>query len=219
MTLNVYEYYDKPVTLPLYDETNHLLVNLTEAKLHTWGKDVTAEDLEPALHLIAKSAKYAATYAVTIVKGRWIVGEPAIKKSALYATSYALKILAKDPNWSYPNGRWPDAEPAIMKEPFSAFIYAMHVIKGRWKVAEPYIMVDGYYAVEYAEQILAKDPEWSYPNGRWPGAEPYIIKSPEHAYIYAKGVLKHRWEKAEPIIKNDTYVWRQYRHTFDISEE
>lgn len=48
-------------------------------------------------------------------------------------------------------------------------------------------------------------------------AEPMIVTDPEWACWYACNLLRHRWKKAEPVIK-DSVFWNYYAKHFDIKE-
>jgi hypothetical protein len=75
---------------------------------------------------ILKNSKYSYLYALNVIKGRWMEGEPVIMKDPYYAYSYALDII---------QDRWKEAEEYIMKDSVNAFWYAFNVIKDRWPEA------------------------------------------------------------------------------------
>ena len=221
--LNLYYYHDHPETLPLNNELRDPLSYLQEFKIMKWGKSIPLSDLEPVLHIIAKSASLSMAYANYALKRRWPEGENAIMRVPFYAMAYAMNVLAKDPDWPHKNGRWPEAEPHLMTDAWAAGMYASAIFKGRWPEAEPYIIKAPNHAVEYAISILANDSKWTsqegHENGRWPEAEPDIMKDPGSAAIYAQEVLKARWEEAEPIIKTDFNYWKHYAYKFDLPRE
>ena len=141
MLLNVYKYFDEPESLPHYHgiHDKFALIN----KWHSWGDEISVEELKPLLGIIKRNPEYAFLYARGVMRSRWIEAEPAIMTHPTYAEWYAEFVLAKDPEWTsikgHENGRWPEAENYIMKDPYQAYMYAKNVIKDRWIEAEPHI--------------------------------------------------------------------------------
>ena len=76
------------------------------------------------------------TYALDVIKGRWLEVEEVIKKSPRYAMIYARDII---------KGRWLEGEEVIKKSPRWVCNYAEIVIGGRWLEAE---------------ETIKKDPMW-----------------------------------------------------------
>ena len=173
--------------------------------------------------VIAEPAS-AASYAATVIHGRWPEAEPVIMKNAWAILAYAEKVL---------EGRWPEAEEYIKTDPGMATQYAVSVIEDRWPEAEEYIKTDPYTAASYASSLLGEPwPEAepvimtepgaaaSYARNTlrrpWPEAEPVIMQSPASAAFYATHVLKRRWPEAEPVIKRNSREWFKYKREFNI---
>ena len=140
----------------------------------------------------------AASYAATVIHGRWPEAEPVIMTEPGAAASYARTALRRP---------WPEAEPVIMQSPASAAFYVTHVLKRRWPEAEPVIMKDPHIAAFYAKDVLKR---------RWPEAEPDIAKHPYAAYVYAVDVMDRPWPEAEPAIKQNARFWKEYKDLLDI---
>lgn len=67
-------------------------------------------DVDPILHIIKKSPRYAYRYAkYRLQNGRWVEAEPYIMKDPQYAHYYAYNIL---------KSRWVEAEKNIMKNEY-----------------------------------------------------------------------------------------------------
>jgi hypothetical protein len=71
--------------------------------------------------VIAESSGCYCLYALRVVNGRFIKGEPAIQKSVLSSFMYAKRIM---------KGRWFEAEHTMSKARGYAIRYAEEVIKG-----------------------------------------------------------------------------------------
>lgn len=196
--LNIYNYYDKPKTLPLYNEMlesfkwSDMIISYVLGDPEAEG--ITEEEIRAQAQkherIIAKTAEAAYMYASLILRHRFPAGERAILSSPNTALDYCIMVLAKDPNWKYKSGRWPEAEPAIMQS--------------------------SYDAVLYAKYILVKEPTWPHENGQWPEAEPYIMRDPEGALNYALYARKARWPAAEKYIKTDEDAWDVYTSHFKV---
>lgn len=213
--LNVYKYHTNSTELPLYNKLSDKLHLIGTAR--TWTPDMM-DELEPVKNVIANNPRAAYNYAFRVVRGRFPEGEAAIGRVADLAYDYAWTILSNDPEWvkikGHEHGRWPEAEDTIKTDPHSAFYYADYIIKGRWEEAEPYILKQVNISVEYAIDVL---------KCRWkdvgrPEAEQAIMKDPELAFIYARRIIKDRWLEAEPYIKTDAHIWKDYRRTFKVKE-
>jgi hypothetical protein len=79
----------------------------------------------------ATKPKWAYGYARRILEGRFLAGEPYLKKRPHWAYNYALWVIG---------GRWPEAEPYIMSLPETAALYAIRILKTRWPEAEDVIL-------------------------------------------------------------------------------
>lgn len=163
--LNLYKMYDKPKTLPGYNELNPVLTSMQKLLDYKRINPGEIERLKEHSHLLARSAELATKFARDITGERFPEGEEAISKNAGYAYLYALNVL---------KCRWkdigkPEAEDAIKKDLYWAYNYARNVIQGRFYEAEPYIMKNPEHAFDYARDII---------KGRWEDAEP-ILKSDE----------------------------------------
>lgn len=147
--LNLYKYYDDAKSLPMYNDMTELFPLLQ--KWYEW-EPTDIEELEPVLHIIARSSKLSFYYACNVIQGRWTGGENAVKRTPEFAYHYAVSILAEDPEWPHANGRWPEAEPVIMKSGFEACMYAVYILKHRWPEAEPYISKSNWWQ-EYKDKF------------------------------------------------------------------
>lgn len=185
--LNIYKYYTEPSSLPMSEIRG--AVSLLQSP-QTW-EAATKHHLEQVIHIVAKDPK--AAYRYIIMFGNF--------------------------------ERWPEAEPAIATNAHSSYEYALRIIKGRFEKGEAIISSEPFYAVLYAQNILAKDSSWPYKNGRWPEAEKVMIKSIEEytqvdaedqACRYAIKVIGSRWLEVEPYLKNNSYVWNEYKTHFGI---
>lgn len=105
--LNIYEYFDEPKSLSLYDKVNNSMGYLKTS--YAWGSSVTSDKLEPVLNVIKKSPELAYYYAKNIIEGRWPEGEPAIIKAPDWACMYARDIM---------HDRWIEAEPVIKTDDY-----------------------------------------------------------------------------------------------------
>jgi hypothetical protein len=164
--LNVYDKYERPDELPLYNELNSLMHLLRDS---TWWVTSMVDQLEPLIPIIIKSPELSFCYAAFVMDyKRFPAGEPVIMKDPDEAYAYARYVL---------KGRWkdigkPEVEDVIMQDPHDARLYAQYVIQGRWEDAESVIMTNAESAYHYAKTIL---------KGRWadigkPEAEEYIKK-------------------------------------------
>ena len=55
-------------------------------------------------------------------------------------------------------------------------------------------------------------------NQRFLAGERAVMKDPEWAYWYAIGIIKCRWEAAEPTIMKDSFYWTLYKKHIGIQE-
>ena len=100
----------------------------------------TSTDIEADKKAIMQTPKYACTYAIWIIEGRWLEAEQVIMQDSEYAYRYARYIIG---------GRWPEAEPVIMQSLPDAYFYAERVIRGRWEEAEAAFMQDKKWGKVY----------------------------------------------------------------------
>jgi hypothetical protein len=151
-------------------------------KLKTYDTHISAEeaydrllegDKDPILlKVVAKDSGYACLYARDVLKGPFLIGEPAIAKDSWSAYGYAQYAL---------QGPFKLGEPAIAKDSDYSYYYAKNVLKGPFKLGEPAIAEDAKYSYQYARDVLEKP---------FPLGELAIAKDPRYLYWYAKGVLK-----------------------------
>ncbi len=92
--------------------------------------------------------------------------------------------------------------PPGVDSPETAFAYAKKHPK--WTEGEYYIAQNPKLASKYAR--LTGKPFYR--------GELSIIKDPEAASDYAVGVLRKRWQEAEPVIKTEPYAWKNYIISF-----
>jgi hypothetical protein len=197
--LNLYDYYEEPDTLPLYDTVFRSLHYIDA--VHNWDVSVFKRDLEPILGVIIKKPKLAFYYADTILKARWPECEKYLITSPTWSYQYAKYII---------KGRWPEAEPIIATDPGHAVKYATQVIRGRFPEAEPYILKGNtpFLVYDYAKYVI---------NGPWPEGEHIILQDLYTTMMYIIQVLKRRWPEAETHLKGTGY-WSDYTDRFDITE-
>lgn len=104
-------------------------VSSTKTPKEVWygakGKRLTDHDKV----ILSTSAQCAFWYAKHRLKGRFVLGEPAIAKNAEYAYAYAKDIL---------RGAFKLGEPAIAKSNY-AYAYAVYILKQRFPLGEPAI--------------------------------------------------------------------------------
>jgi hypothetical protein len=93
-----------------------------------------------------KDPFYACSYAIEVIKNRWIEAEPYIKKDPIYAYRYAREII---------RGRWIEAEPYIIEHPGYSCYYALYVIKG--KLPEPMHNAMIAYGIDDTYNNFVKD--------------------------------------------------------------
>jgi len=106
----------------------------------------------PKLELaISKNVFHSYYYAINVIKGKFILGEPLISKNTAYSYWYA-KIVIK--------GRFILGEPAISKDTCFIFHYATDVIKGRLPdfMHNQMILSNDEYTKEYIE-FISKNPD------------------------------------------------------------
>lgn len=128
---------------------------------------------EPA---ILTSATASCNYARDVIKGPWLLGEPIILTSAIAACSYAINVI-NDPLTETIH-RWLAGESIIATDPNTASFYAYVILKHRWpkdSEAEDVILTDAYCAADYAINVI-KD--------QWPEAESLINTNPETLEMY-----------------------------------
>lgn len=191
-------------------------------------KRLSEQEVLDRQEVIKNTPEYAFRYADSVLHGRWKDAEPSIKKDGYYAALYAMNVMRK---------RWKRAEQYIVKNAKAAAEYADKVIrKGRWTEAEPEILKsDPICIFEYYSSCKRWDPnsfsDWPEAESRL--AENlsvfarYVAKSgkrnihfeetmlkesdnksaAKYIFDYCCGVLKSRWEQAEPILfKNPEYA-------------
>lgn len=197
--LNLYDYFEEPETLPMYDTVYRSLDYVSA--VHQWGDSIFKRDLEPLLGIIRRSPKLAFYYAYSILQARWPEGETTIIKDTTWSYQYARNVMRR---------RWPEAEPIIAKDPDYAIKYATHLIRGRFPEAEPYILKNNNSVLvyHYAKFVI---------NGPWPEGEHIILQDLYTTMQYIIQVLKRRWPEAETHLKNTGY-WSDYKDRFDIKD-
>lgn len=100
---------------------------------------------QTCLKTISQNAKYAREFAENVIKGRFLLGEPAIATDPEQSFYYAYSVI---------NGRFELGEPAIAKNSSIALRYATRVVKGRFELGEPAIAQDENYAYQYAIEVM-----------------------------------------------------------------
>ena len=166
--LNLYKFYGKPKTLPLYIDMGKSLEMIQPFKLGQWNESISRADLDPVLHIIAKIPKlayyytmlfvkdrwpegekaiaadpeYSFLYTRYVIKGRWKEAEPTILKNTATSIEYINQILNHDPNWPHPKGEWPEAMQHALKTPWDAYYYAVNALKRVWPEAHSIIKTD-----------------------------------------------------------------------------
>lgn len=88
--LNLYNFYDKAKTLPLYKEMNRPLKLIDD--IPEWGSNITKQDLEPIKHIIMTSPELALYYAVGVMKARWPEAEQYIMKHKWHWDEYQYQF-------------------------------------------------------------------------------------------------------------------------------
>jgi hypothetical protein len=144
-------------------------------------------------------ACYCCLYAKDILKGRFILGEKIIAKSADYSYLYAKDVL---------KGPFPLGEASIAKYAYYGCLYATYVLKGRFKKGEAAIATDVLYSYFYARDVLKK---------RFQSGEVAIAKDAMYSYWYVRDVLKKRFKLGEEIISTDAYFKNKYEELFNCT--
>lgn len=147
-----------------------------------------------AIQSIMNSAKDASSYALDILKGRWIEAEYIIMQDPVESIEYARCNI---------RGRWKgnsvigdSAEKIIgTSSPKNAYYYALDILKGRWdeKYGEDTILTSAEYAYKYARNVI---------NGRWgigTAAEKVINASAKYSFYYAMNVIEGPWDRRHQI--------------------
>lgn len=162
--LNLYDCYEPPEQLPLYNELHSRIELFSMFIPDEYGvvplddmgeapEGYTSEDYKHIVHLLQRDAGASYYYALYVLKGRFKEGEPTIMKDGLYAVFYAKDVLANDPSWPHKNGQWPEAEPVIMQDSRFAYKYAKEILHRRWPEAEPIIMQQIWTRKAYKEMF------------------------------------------------------------------
>lgn len=153
--INLFKLHDEPHKL------NHFNIKHTLSPELAWEHGLATRDWDEKL--LAKDAEIAYDYAKTILRDRFILGEPSIAKDGYIAYKYARDVL-KD--------RFKLGEPAIANfyAPNIPVRYAEKILKGPFPEAEENIAKDSHYSDIYAIEVL---------NKRFELGEPAIFKNPE----------------------------------------
>ena len=117
-------------------------------------------------------------------------GENVIANSARFSYLYAKNVL---------RSKFPAGEAEIAKDSTFAKLYATVVLKVKFEQGEDAIGEDMMNAMEYARLI----------DGKFEKGENVIAKNALKSWIYATKILKDRFEKGEPTMK-DTNFWKKY---------
>lgn len=88
--LNIYRFYNRSKSLPLYKELNQPLKLID--RMSEWGNTITAQDLEPIKHIIMVSPELALYYSVGVLHERWPEAEPYIKQLKMYWDEYQYQF-------------------------------------------------------------------------------------------------------------------------------
>jgi hypothetical protein len=149
--LNLYDYYEDPDTLPLYDTVFRSLHYIDA--VHNWDVSVFKRDLEPILGVIIKKPKliiatdpgHAVKYATQVIRGRFPEAEPYILKgnTPFLVYDYAKYVI---------NGPWPEGEHIILQDLYTTMMYIIQVLKRRWPEAETHLKGTGYWS-EYTNRF------------------------------------------------------------------
>ena len=158
--------------------------------------------------IIASNAFWSYKYAENVLKGRFLLGEPAIFADDSTLAGYMAFALtdpiselegriSKSAKLSYAysryiiKGKWEPGEKTICKSIPISLMYAADVLSGPFKLAEQTHIFDPDFAYHYALKVI---------KGRWLDGEPTIIRSPLYSFLYARDVIKGRWEPGEVAI-------------------
>ena len=79
--------------------------------------------------IIATHGFFSYQYALEVLGGRFLAGEPAVIQDK-HIIAYAKHII---------RGRWPEAEKYLLQRPAAAHRYAVEIVQARWQEAEPHI--------------------------------------------------------------------------------
>jgi len=129
-----------------------------------------------AERIIASDANYSHLYAKNFLKGPFVAGEEAIKKTPFGAYLYCKEIIKQ---------RWYDAEEIIKSDPQAAYKYSLEIIQGRWEEAEKHILKSSVWSGAYAGEVL---------KGRFKEAERNIAKDESSASDYFLEVIRGNWD-------------------------
>lgn len=142
------------------------------------------------------SAEYVYSYAVEILKARWVEFEYVVFQSPKYAYLYIRDVP------DIPKECFKQAERAIKRDAYYTYLYTKKFKNGRWKEAEPILMTSPMLAYMYAVDKI-KD--------RWYEAETIIASQPESATLYAMNIIHGPWHQAESVIHTDAHWWNEYQ--------
>jgi len=147
--------------------------------------------------LIKTNPKAVLTYAVLVLKERWIEGEPALYDGAYWVDWKALLeyyevFFAK----ASKRNRWPEAEFKIKEDAELAYKYAIYSLKERWPDPEDEVAIskNPLYAYLYTTMIIDK---------RWPEGEKAISKGDPGKALsyYKKFIAPESWRDGEETFK------------------
>lgn len=140
--------------------------------------------------------KQVYNHALTINKGPFKMGEPAIAISPKWSYRYSVNILKA------PFG---PGEKAIARKANRSYMYALNIIKGPWPLGEEAISKSAYWSLQYAKNII---------KGEWLPGEDAITKNCDMTYLYIRDVRKRSWtDKTKIFTKNPHHAlwhWKEF---------
>jgi hypothetical protein len=131
--------------------------------------------------------KQVYNHALTINKGPFKMGEPAIAISPKWSYRYSVNILKA------PFG---PGEKAIARKANRSYMYALNIIKGPWAPGEEAISKSAYWSLQYAKNII---------KGQWLPGEDAIKENCDMTYLYIKDVLKKSWSLETKIFTKNPH--------------
>ena len=124
-------FYAKNVLKRRWPECEHL----RDGDMVVWYVRWLGTRIESLEATIATDAGSSYTYAVSIVKDRFVLGEAAIAADPWWGYCYARDVLKE---------RWPMAEAAILTDARCAYYYIIDVLKEYWPEAESILKGSDY---------------------------------------------------------------------------
>ena len=104
------------------------------------------DELKKREKLWIKDPETAYYYALSILKGPFELGEPAIAKDGWHSFMYAVRVL---------KGPFELGEPTIAKDAYCSYVYADKVLCAPFPLGEPALAKDAYYADRYQHKFPA----------------------------------------------------------------